>query len=74
VGEVVQRSAAEGSIPWLLLKSKSTEGVGALSTVKYVQRVDTVGGVAPAAGCDAGHAGVETRVDYTANYLFYGTR
>lgn len=73
VGEVMQRSPAEGSIPWLLLKAKSTEGTGALANVKYVQRVDTVGGVAPAGGCDAGHAGVETRVDYTANYLFYGT-
>ena len=74
VGEVVQRAAVEGAIPWLLLKAKSHEGAGALANVTYIQRVDTAGGVAPATGCDAGTAGAEARVDYTANYLFYWTR
>jgi len=74
VGEVVQRSPAQGAIPWLLLRAKSNEGAGALAGVKYIQRVDTVGGVAPSAGCDAAHAGAEARVDYSANYDFYGAR
>jgi hypothetical protein len=74
VGEVMQRSPAEGTIPWLLLRAKSNEGAGALASVKYIQRVDTAGGVAPSAGCDAGHAGAETRVEYSANYVFYGAR
>jgi hypothetical protein len=74
VGEVVQRSAVEGAVPWLLLRAKSTEGAGALASVKYIQRVDTAGGVAPSAGCDAAHEGAETRVDYSANYDFYGVR
>jgi hypothetical protein len=74
VGEVVQRSAVPGTIPWLLLRAKDAEGTGALSGVKYIQRVDTAGGVAPASGCDADHAGAESRVEYSANYDFYGAR
>jgi len=72
VGEVAQRSPAQGTIPWLLLRAKSNEGAGVLANVKFIQRVDTTGGVAPSTGCDAGHAGAETRVEYSANYLFYG--
>jgi hypothetical protein len=74
VGETVQRSPVPGAIPWLLLRAKSTEGAGAFAHVQYVQRIDTVGGVAPAAGCDAAHAGAEARVEYSANYDFYGAR
>jgi hypothetical protein len=56
------------------LRAKSNEGAGAFASVKYIQRLDTVGGIAPSAGCDAAHAGAEARVDYSANYDFYGTR
>lgn len=73
-GEAVQRSPVQGAIPWLLLRATSHEGAGALSKVNYIQRVDTVGGVAPSAGCDAAHAGAEARIDYSANYDFYGSR
>ena len=74
VGEVEQRSAVQGAIPWLLLRAKSNEGTGVFASVKYIQRVDTVGGVAPSSGCDAAHADAEARVDYSANYDFYGAR
>lgn len=74
VGEVMQRSPVQGAIPWLLMRAKSNEGAGALAGVKYIQRVDTAGGVAPSAGCDAAHAGAEARVEYSANYDFYGAR
>jgi Protein of unknown function (DUF3455) len=74
VGEVMQRSPVQGAVPWLLLRAKSNEGAGALARVKYIQRVDTIGGVAPSAGCDQTHAGAEVRVDYSANYDFYGPR
>jgi hypothetical protein len=73
-GEVMQRAPAQGSIPWLLLRAKSNEGAGALSGVRYIQRLDTQGGVAPSAGCDAAHADAEARVEYSANYDFYGAR
>ena len=74
VGEVMQRSAVQGAIPWLLLRAKSNEGSGTFASVKYIQRLDTSGGVAPSGGCDAAHEGAEASVDYSANYDFYGSR
>ena len=59
------------AIPWLLLEAKSTEGQGVLAHVTYVQRIETEGGKAPAAGCDKAHAQAEARVDYQADYFFY---
>jgi hypothetical protein len=59
-----------GAIAWLLLDIKSSEGAGAFNQAKGILRVSTHGGVAPAQGCDAAHAGQEARVPYTATYLF----
>jgi hypothetical protein len=59
------------AIPWLLLEAKSNDGQGVLANVGWVQRVQTVGGKAPATGCDKAHAGTQTRVDYRASYYFY---
>jgi len=59
-----------GAVPWLLLEIKSSEGAGAFNQAKAILRVSTHGGVAPAQGCDAAHAGQEARVPYTATYLF----
>ena len=36
-----------------------------------MQRLDTVGGVAPTEGCDETHAGAEVRAPYEATYAFY---
>jgi hypothetical protein len=59
------------SIPLLLLKAAKTEGSGLFASVNYIQRMETNGGDAPSAGCDAGHAGAEIPVNYSATYLFY---
>jgi len=59
------------AIPWLLLRATSNAGTGVFSDVTYVQRVNTTGGKAPAAGCDSAAAGKDTRVAYTADYYFY---
>ncbi|MBV8193780.1 MAG: DUF3455 domain-containing protein [Alphaproteobacteria bacterium] len=74
VGEVAGRAdaPASGAIPWLLLRAKSHEGSGVLSTVAFVRRADTKGGAAPTAGCDVAHKGAEARVRYSALYQFYG--
>jgi len=74
VGEVMQSSPVQGAVPWLLLRATSDKGAGTLASVKYIQRVDTAGGLAPSGGCDAAHAGAEAHVEYSANYDFYGAR
>ncbi len=60
------------SVPWLLLKVTSHQGQGILTPVTNIQRLNTKGGKAPAAGCDAAHADAVSRVPYEADYLFYG--
>jgi hypothetical protein len=65
-----------GAIPWLLLPVAGVQGGptgGArLTRTTYIQRLNTVGGIAPAAGCAAaGDAGKKAMVDYSADYYFY---
>ncbi len=80
VGSVKARADAPnpganpGAIPWLLLTTKSTTAEGAFSATTSIQRVNTVGGVAPATGCSADSAGKSARVPYTADYVFYAAR
>ena len=62
------------SIPWLLVKVVSHAGDGVLTQVTSIQRINTKGGKAPASGCDAGHAGQEVRVGYSADYLFFAPK
>jgi hypothetical protein len=62
---------ATGAIPWLLLGTKSVGADGSFSKVTSIQRVNTVGGVAPRAGCSEGNAGTPARVPYTADYYFF---
>jgi hypothetical protein len=73
VGEPLNASPSPDAdaIPWLVLHAKSHTGSGAMANVAYIVRTRTEGGVAPATGCDAGHAGAETRVAYSAVYLFF---
>jgi hypothetical protein len=59
------------AIPWLLLRAISHDGQGVMSQVTFIQRVDTVGGIAPATGCDAATMGLDQPVPYSANYYFY---
>lgn len=64
-------SPESGSILWLLIPATSNGQPGALQGVTFVQRVGTHGGAAPATGCDAASVGAETKVPYTATYVFY---
>jgi Protein of unknown function (DUF3455) len=59
------------AIPWLRLAVVKNGGTGSLAAVRAVQRVETVGGTALAAGCDAGTQEREVRVSYEATYYFY---
>jgi hypothetical protein len=76
VGKVIARADAPRSdaIPWLLLATKSAGAAGAFSKVTSIQRVNTVGGVAPKDGCSQRTVGAIGRVDYTADYYFYQGR
>jgi hypothetical protein len=73
VGAVKAQSPApsETAIPWLLLAAKSNTGSGAFSGFTYVQRVATVGGVAPSGGCGESTVKNVARVPYSASYFFY---
>jgi hypothetical protein len=64
---------APGAIPWLRLDVVGAEagpdGGDRMVETKYIQRVETLGGMAPADGCTA--VGVRTFVPYAATYVFY---
>jgi Protein of unknown function (DUF3455) len=75
VGKVKARADAANAaadIPWLLLTTTAEGANGQMSAVKSIQRIQTVGGVAPASGCTAaGDVGKQARVPYTADYVFF---
>ena len=61
------------AIPWLLLKQTSTTP-GRLGATSYVQRLNTRGGLEPAASkCSTTTVGNERKVLYTADYRFWRT-
>jgi hypothetical protein len=57
------------AIPWLKLETVTADGPGIFGGVTFIQRVNTTGGVAPAA--PGTFVGEEARVPYTAEYFFY---
>ncbi|WP_250626835.1 DUF3455 domain-containing protein [Pinirhizobacter soli] len=65
----VPAKQAASDIPWLLIKVNADPAPGVLSKVVYVQRILTVGGVAPAKS--PARAGTKVGVPYTATYVFY---
>jgi hypothetical protein len=75
VGEVRSRAPAKdpANIPLLLLAAKAHgDGDGTFSKVASIQRLDTVGGQAPANSCSsATDLARVARVPYSAVYYFY---
>jgi hypothetical protein len=76
--KIVTEASPSGAadIPWLLLKAVATSAPandGVFSTVTYVQRTDTVGGVAPSTTCAASNSGSVQGSDYSADYSYYRT-
>ncbi|MFC0401937.1 DUF3455 domain-containing protein [Paraburkholderia rhizosphaerae] len=71
VGHAVAQmaSASTGSIPQLLLETTHSDKPGQLSSVRFVQRLNTVGGSAPATMCTAEHQIAYS--PYFANYVFW---
>jgi hypothetical protein len=60
-----------GSIPLQLVKADPATGTGAMQGVTSVQRLKTIGGVAPAAPCALANQGEKKLVGYAADYVFY---
>lgn len=73
VGKAVNKveRAPLASIPWLLIEAVEHEGQGEFGKVKYIQRINTQGGLPPLSVCNANHLGSEKRIAYTADYVFY---
>ena len=70
VGTAIQSSTPNpDAIPWLLLGAASNEGRGIFRRVTFIQRLNTVGGIAPTVPGD--FPGQVARVPYTARYFFY---
>lgn len=69
---VSPNTTTPGSIPLQLVKADPATGNGAMQGVSYIQRLKTVGGVAPALPCAAGNMGEKKIVAYAADYVFYG--
>jgi hypothetical protein len=68
VGAVVASVPRSGAVAELLLKSTADRGTGLLGNVDYVQRLATVGGLAPTGTCSSGN---QVAVPYRAQYRFY---
>lgn len=64
----IANSPKPGAVPELLLKSTATRGTGVFADVSYIQRLNTHGGVAPAAACTGTD---QIGVPYSATYAFY---
>lgn len=45
--------------------------MGAMSGITFIQRMNTMGGVAPADACGATNVGAKKMVKYEADYLFH---
>jgi hypothetical protein len=72
-GTVKERADAPvvDAIPWLLIGAKSVGSEGSFSRVTSIQRVNTMGGVAPKSGCSQATAGTPARINYTADYYLF---
>jgi hypothetical protein len=76
-GKMVAKADAPDpkAIPWLLVTVTGHSGSGKLSGVTSIQRVNTVGGLAPTASeCTLQSREVEFKSSYSADYYFYGRR
>ena len=67
---------APDALPWLLLDVVGAQdgptGGDRLTSTAFIQRLNTVGGIAPSIGCaEKTDVGKRASVPYTADYIFY---
>lgn len=69
VGHKLEEATVDPTaIPWLLLETVDPQGPGVFARTTFIQRINTVGGRAPAA---PGTPGQIVLIPYTAEYVFY---
>jgi hypothetical protein len=73
---IASASVTSDAVAWLLLQAVGAKagplGGVTLSGTSFIQRVNTVGGLAPATGCDhLNDVGNKRFVPYMADYFFY---
>ena len=71
-----ERFVRKDAVPWLLLQESGVAagptGGHRLTKTTFIQRLNTVGGLAPASGCSTfGDVGRRAFVPYSADYFFY---
>ena len=69
--QVAVSPASAGSIPLQLVKANPAMGMGAMQDIAYIQRVNTMGGVAPALPCTQAEVSRKQVVQYQADYIFW---
>lgn len=67
----VAPSPNPGAIPLQLVQANPATGDGAMKGVTYIQRLNTIGGVAPTDSCSAANVGANKQIRYQADYVFY---
>lgn len=69
--QVAVSPAPAGNIPLQLVQVPTAPSAGLLKGVSHIQRLKTVGGVAPAMPCGLAQVGHKQTVPYRADYVFY---
>ncbi len=64
-------SSDPAAIPWLLLATTSVGAEGLFAPTTFIQRLETVWGVAPKDGCNEASLGKEAHIPYSATYYYY---
>lgn len=67
----VAPSANPGAIPLQLVQANPATNNGTMQGVTYIQRLNTIGGIAPDESCSTANAGAKKQIRYQADYLFY---
>jgi hypothetical protein len=72
-GRLVKKTNAthKTAAPWLLVQGLAHSGTGLFATVRFINRINTQGGVKPNIPCNSNHLGSEQAVPYQADYRFY---
>ena len=69
--QVAVSTNGAANLPLQLTKANPATGMGMMQGVTFIQRVATVGGVAPSAACSKANEGANQLVRYTADYIYY---